>query len=123
MPSHYTEEKRKEYWQRYAAKKPPEWTVWKSMKIRCHYAEHRWYDNYGGRGIVVCDRWREHGAGFKNFLEDMGPRPSSEYDLSRRDHDGPYCRENCIWEHISSNRSNNGGIDGFKNIEACGGRG
>ena len=100
--------KKAEKWKRYTSRKPPEWNVWRSMKIRCFNPRHRWFYMYGGRGITVCPHWLKYGQGFKNFLEDMGPRPGRDYDLSRRDHDGDYSPTNCIWQHRSFNRSDNG---------------
>jgi hypothetical protein len=51
------------------------------------------YDEYGGRGITVCDRWRT----FDNFYADMGNRPSSKHSLDRKDPDGNYEPDNCRW--------------------------
>ena len=53
-------------------KHTPEYSVWTSMKQRCINPNNEYYVNYGGRGITVCDRWRES---FENFYEDMGDRP------------------------------------------------
>jgi hypothetical protein len=52
-----------------------EFRAWRSMKNRCYRQENHNWDNYGARGIEVCDRWLES---FENFLEDMGkcPHPS-----------------------------------------------
>lgn len=87
------------------ASKPAEWYVWRGMKERCHYSGHRFYFNYGAKGVSVCDRWREHGKGFHNFLEDMGPRPDPLHDLDRIDPEKGYCPENCRWLHRSLNRA------------------
>lgn len=81
----------------------PEWSAWSSMIYRCHYPLNRSYPNYGGRGIVVCDRWREL---FENFLEDMGRRPSPHHSLDRIDNDGPYSPENCRWSDNKAQHRN-----------------
>lgn len=78
---------------------PTQW-VWSDMKRRCYSSGRRGYENYGGRGIRVCDRWL-HGdgqrSGFECFLADMGVRPSIEYQLDRSNNDGNYEPGNCRW--------------------------
>lgn len=105
------EEKRKQSRKaskRYAEKmrvQHKEFDVWSSMKSRCHCKTATNYDNYGGKGIRVCNRWREHGKGFKNFLADMGPRPTMNHQLDRIDVNGDYCPQNCRWIEAEENNS------------------
>lgn len=71
----------------------PEYYSWYSMKTRCGNPNHNDYKHWGARGITYDPRWEC----FLNFYEDMGARPSKAYTLERKDNNGNYCKENCIW--------------------------
>lgn len=72
----------------------PEYRCWQSMKKRCENPKSKYYKDYGGRGIVICERWQT----FANFLADMGQRPSASHSIDRYpDVNGNYEPGNCRW--------------------------
>jgi len=95
-----------------------EYSIWNDMINRCTNEKLPNYDNYGGRGIKVCDRWLNS---FENFYTDMGDRPIG-MSLDRIDNNGDYAPDNCrwaTWREQSRNRRSNRLIEGKPMVEWC----
>ena len=80
-----------------------EYQIWKLMRLRCENASDKAFDRYGGRGIKVCERWRNS---FSDFLADMGRRPSPQHTLDRINNDGDYEPSNCRWATWGQQQNN-----------------
>lgn len=72
----------------------PEWKAWVGILQRCENENNSSYDRYGGRGIKVCEKWRES---FVAFLADVGLKPSPLHTIERIDSDGDYEPSNSKW--------------------------
>ena len=71
----------------------PIYKLLKSMEARCYYPSASSYEYYGGRGVIVCDEWRNDPAAFVSWAEANGYAAGMEID--RRDTNGPYAPWNC----------------------------
>lgn len=67
--------------------------IWQGMKDRCYNPGSTKYYLYGGRGIAVCEEWKES---FEAFYRDMGDPPTG-YSIDRKDPNKGYCKDNCRW--------------------------
>lgn len=79
----------------------PEYNTWRGMKMRCTNPNHRYYPDYGGRGISFHKRW----GNFAEFYKDMGPRPKG-HTLDRINVNKGYGPGNCVWADIVTQNRN-----------------
>lgn len=70
------------------------YAAWQTMKRRCYDSGFISFENYGARGITVCESWRES---FEAFMTDMGLPPTARHSVDRKDNDGNYEPLNCRW--------------------------
>ena len=84
-----------------------EYNTWVHMIQRCHNPKNKDYPHYGGRGIEVCQMWRDS---FEAFYMTIGPKPSEEYTIERIDTEKNYEPGNVKWatrqEQVLNQRSN-----------------
>lgn len=76
---------------------------WKGMKQRCYNSNYDFYSAYGGRGIKVCDEWKDD---FMQFYKDMGDVPFEGAELDRINNDDDYKPSNCRWVSHEENSNN-----------------
>lgn len=81
----------------------PMYQRWLGMKQRCYDVNTINYQNYGGRGIKICNEWRND---FKKFYEYMGDAPGKDYQIDRIDNNGNYEPGNVKWSSRSENATN-----------------
>lgn len=79
------------------------YSKWKGMKQRCYNKNYKFYDAYGGRGIKVCDEWKDD---FMQFYNDMGDVPFEGAELDRIDNNDDYKPSNCRWVNHAENTNN-----------------
>jgi len=87
--------------------KTPEYLTYRTMIRRVNSTDPETAKYYSDKGIKVCERWLEpHHQGLRNFISDLGYRPSNSHTLDRKDPSGDYCPENCGWVTFSEQSYN-----------------
>ena len=94
----------------------PIYTTWAQMIQRCSNIKNEHFKDYGGRGITVCDSWKNS---FENFHADMGNRPKGK-TIDRVNNNGNYEKSNCRWatpieqaHNRRMNRNSKTGVEGI----------
>lgn len=88
-------------------KKPRIYNIWIRMKQRCYGSHTNDYPRYGGRGISVCEEWKQSFPAFYEWAMSHGY--TDELSIERMDVNGDYCPANCKWipmREQAKNKSN-----------------
>jgi hypothetical protein len=95
------QERRTKHGQAYGKNGSKTYTAWSQMKSRCDNPKNKFYADYGGRGIVYCEEWKD----FKAFFSDMGEAPEG-LSLERIENSKGYSKENCKWATRKEQQNN-----------------
>ena len=92
--------------------------IWTKMKDRTLNTKHKHYNGYGGRGITICEEWKNDFMSFYNWAMKNGY--SDKLSIDRIDNDGNYCPENCRWTtrviQQRNQRMQKNNTSGFKGV-------
>lgn len=87
----------------FTGKHTNEYKTWLAIKQRCFNKNHIAFCHYGGRGITMCQEWKDS---FPAFFRDVGPKPSSNHSIDRIDNSKNYEPGNCKWATRSEQMNN-----------------
>lgn len=85
------------------------YNVWHAMKQRCYYKRRKDYPNYGGRGIKMCDEWKQDFSAFRKWALESGYQYNAKFmqcTIDRIDVDENYCPDNCRWVDMKFQANN-----------------
>ena len=94
----------------------PLYDTWKGMKQRCYNKNKVGYSNYGGKGVKVCDEWRDSFDNFyqwsiNNGYKIINGEIKDRLCIDRIDSNGNYCPDNCRWIPMSENSARISGVN------------
>ena len=86
--------------------------IWGCMKNRCYQKSYHGFKHYGGRGITVCDEWRNSFEAFYEWA--MANGYAEHLTIDRIDVNGNYCPDNCKWATMADQNKNKRAVNGYK---------
>ncbi len=100
----YSKDNRKKFSTTHGMSDTRIYIIWCSLKRRCFYKNAAYYQNYGGRGITVCNEWRHNFMNFYNWAIFNGYE--EHLTIERVNNDGNYEPSNCTWIPLSEQSKN-----------------
>ena len=85
--------------------KEPLYRIWKAIKTRCYKETHHKYKHYGGKGVTMCEEWKNSYVPFRDWCLANGWEKGLEVDKDKKGDGMVYSPENCtILTHKENTR-------------------